>query len=172
MAFFSSALDNIFRFPKHNSALADSALSLMGVLYCGIMPATLVNLRYIDPYSVIFVVLICVVTDVGAYFVGKGLGKSKLAPHVSAVFFTVILGGLWGYFRGTYNLLLWSFVALGGSLVAQAGDLFESSLKRDAQVKDSGNCIPGHGGVLDRFDSYLFVSVYVFIFTLILNFRS
>ncbi|MBQ7528655.1 phosphatidate cytidylyltransferase, partial [bacterium] len=166
----------------HNSALADSALSLMGVLYCGIMPATLVNLRYIDPYSVIFVVLICVVTDVGAYFVGKGLGKSKLAPHVSpgktwagfwgAVFFTVILGGLWGYFRGTYNLLLWSFVALGGSLVAQAGDLFESSLKRDAQVKDSGNCIPGHGGVLDRFDSYLFVSVYVFIFTLILNFRS
>lgn len=117
-------------------------------------------------YWCFFVFLIVWITDTGAYFTGSALGKRKLAPRVSpnksvegaigGLLSAVVLGFVFWFFlkEGTLSaILLLSFVT---SVVSQIGDLFESALKRSAGVKDSGSLIPGHGGILDRFDSFLF----------------
>lgn len=105
-------------------------------------------------------------TDTGAYLIGRGVGRHLLAPQVSPQK-TVegSLGGLFlclavGLFMGRWFNGIPGVFLLGLSFVvstsAQIGDLFESALKRAAGVKDSGNLIPGHGGILDRFDSFVF----------------
>lgn len=176
--FFCSALDNVFHPQERSSAMADSALNCMAVLYCGFLPALMISLRHIHLFLVAFVVLICIVTDVGAYAIGRTLGCSKLCPCVSPgktwAGFWGALGcsflAAWGGYVGSqalqldlqFNLFFWLVLGLGCSLMGQLGDLYESSLKRDAQAKDSGDAIPGHGGLLDRFDSYLFATMFAY----------
>jgi phosphatidate cytidylyltransferase len=107
-------------------------------------------------------------TDVGAYLVGRSIGRHKLAPAISPG--KTIEGGLGGLILGAlaalacsvaFGLPLHPLVALAiGALlsaIGQAGDLAESLIKRQAGVKDSGSLIPGHGGVFDRIDSLLVV---------------
>jgi len=112
-------------------------------------------------------------SDIGAYFVGRALGKRKLIPSVSpgktvagavgALVVTALVSWLYSQFvlRPTAHLAFtpWGVVGFGVlvSLAAQVGDLVESLLKREAGVKDSSHLLPGHGGILDRFDSLLFV---------------
>lgn len=127
----------------------------------------LLQLREISETLVIYLVLLIAVADTSAFFSGKRFGKNKLAPELSpgktlegmlgalvgsviwallgALFFKLALGD-WVYF------ILLSMVAV---LLSIAGDLFESLLKRQADEKDSGKILPGHGGVLDRIDSIL-----------------
>ena len=113
---------------------------------------------------VLALVLIIAACDISAYFVGRHVGGPKLAPSISPN--KTISGAVGGVFGGVIlamgcaNLLGMTVVeaAIGGiliSVLAQMGDLLESSLKRIVGVKDSGAIIPGHGGVLDRFDGYL-----------------
>ncbi len=118
-------------------------------------------------------VLLTWATDVGAYTFGRAFGERKLLPSVSpgktiagavgGLLFTMVISLLYVMFvlRPLAQLAMLPVVALvfGGvvSAVAQIGDLFESAMKRDAGVKDSGTLLPGHGGILDRFDSLLFV---------------
>lgn len=112
--------------------------------------------------------------DTGAYFVGSLLGKRKLIPHISpAKTWEGLAGGTLGAviaaiaLSGLLKLSLVAAVVLGLVICAAAvaGDLCESLLKRAARVKDSGNIIPGHGGILDRVDSILFVVLAVYWFT-------
>lgn len=147
-------------------------IALMGVFvlvptWCGI-----VQLKYIDSKGVLFLLLVATVSiaDIGAYFVGRTWGQSRLAPMLSP-------GKSWaGFWGGIFSSVSFIAVAMllangrkieldtlravlvitGVVLIAAssvAGDLFESMLKRNRQLKDSGNILPGHGGILDRIDS-------------------
>ncbi len=116
--------------------------------------------------TLIWLVLIVASTDIGAYFVGKSIGKRKFSltsPNktvegvAGGVAVATVLGTLLGLAYVPFVLSL--FVSLLVSFSSIWGDLFESYLKREAGVKDSGNILPGHGGVLDRADGYMFASV-------------
>ena len=137
-------------------------------------------------FMLVCALIIPVISDTAAYFSGKFIGGVKLCPKVSpkktvagaacATMFTgAVMGALYFLFNvfGVFKtgmiangIYMWHFVVLGiiGSLVSQAGDLFESFLKRKANVKDSGVIFPGHGGFLDRVDSHLFAAPFTLLF--------
>lgn len=142
-------------------------------------------------FSIIFIIMvfaITMLTDSLAYVVGSTLHGPKLAPKISPnKTISGSIGGLFGGIAGAllvfllatkvsslsvaldmYNLQWWHFALIGlfGSVVGQAGDLFESKLKRMAGVKDSGNIFPGHGGMMDRVDAMTFVATFMFIVVL------
>lgn len=113
--------------------------------------------------------------DTGAYFAGRALGRHKLAPVLSpgktwegavgGVLSALVFAAAWGYALPAHTPALHWYVAAGVAAgFGLLGDLVESLLKRSFQAKDSSNLIPGHGGVLDRFDSVLFASWAVFAY--------
>ncbi len=113
--------------------------------------------------SVFWVLAVVWATDIGAYAVGRIVGGPKLAPAVSPnKTWSGAIGGLVCAVAASTGLMVWAFglpasgglaaAAAGISVASQIGDLFESGLKRRYRVKDSGSLIPGHGGVMDRFD--------------------
>ncbi len=138
-----------------------------GFLYVGIPSFALLSLSWVWEALVFWVFLVTWATDIFAYFAGRAIGGPKLAPRVSPnKTWAGLIGGmfgaaLFGWLTATWfemePLFLWAGAAMG--LVAQAGDLFESWLKRRAGVKDSGALLPGHGGVLDRLDGLLAVAL-------------
>ncbi len=122
-------------------------------------------------YSLLWLLIIVAMTDVGAYFVGKSIGKTqfcKTSPNktMEGVFGGIAIATFSGALAGLVEVsfvdaLIISFVVSVSSIF---GDLYESSLKRNAGIKDSGNILPGHGGVLDRIDGYLFGAVVMLVF--------
>ena len=143
------------------------AHSVLILLYTAIFPSYLFNIARIA-HSGIFVVLLMVliwITDTGAYFVGMTLGKHRglisaspkksIEGFIGGLFFAVIFGYVMTLFFEQINLKSAMFAALSAGIFGQFGDLVESMIKRDVQIKDSSNIIPGHGGILDRFDSLL-----------------
>lgn len=120
--------------------------------------------------TLLWLLVVVASTDIGAYFVGKSFGKTKFcetSPNktieglIGGLFFAVILGPLFVTNGISFvNALIISGVV---SLASVFGDLFESYLKREADVKDSGTILPGHGGVLDRTDGYLFGAIVMLV---------
>lgn len=117
-----------------------------------------------------WILFIVATTDTGAYFIGKSIGKTKFcqtSPNktlegvIAGVIFGSLIGALFAISNISYfQAFLISFIVAIASIF---GDLFESYLKREAKVKDSGDILPGHGGVLDRTDGYLFASVVMLV---------
>ncbi|MGN0929098.1 MAG: phosphatidate cytidylyltransferase [Alphaproteobacteria bacterium] len=143
-------------------------------IYIGFGIMSLLYLYFLDAFSLIYVFVITISTDSGAYFIGGLVGGPKLCPKISpkktisgaiggvlcafAFGTTLLIGIVWlsgDYFGSIYVFALITIIL---SMISQIGDLFESWLKRLNNIKDSSNIIPGHGGVLDRFDSILFVA--------------
>jgi len=112
--------------------------------------------------------------DSGAYIVGSLVGKNKLFERISPKktwegflgggFFALMFAWLISYFVTEISLIDWLVVALITFVFGTFGDLIESLLKRMVKVKDSGNILPGHGGILDRFDSMIIAAPMVFIY--------
>ncbi len=158
----------IYRFNGSNSLLRRVLLLGLGLDLLWICIHSLIYLHYqYGPELLLFLFSLVWIADIGAYFSGRRFGSHKLAPAISP-------GKTWeGVFGGLLANLLWMFllyqvtdgwgvnlvyfllIGLLTSAFSVVGDLFESILKREAQVKDSGNLLPGHGGVLDRIDGVI-----------------
>ncbi|WP_263707439.1 phosphatidate cytidylyltransferase [Shouchella tritolerans] len=119
-------------------------------------------------WLVLFVIVLIWTTDSGAYFVGKAIGKNKLWPDISpnktiegsigGIVLAVVVGTIFYMIHPFFNSYIIALcIMLVTAVFGQLGDLVESALKRHYAVKDSGNVLPGHGGILDRFDSLIYV---------------
>ncbi len=160
--------------------IANVATTILGFIYAGWFPFHLIFLRnlssniYTDGLGfVVMMFTIVLLTDIGAYYIGKNFGKRKLAPVISPN--KTVEGSIGGsLFALAGAFIVGSFLELGWvhclaigllcTTAAQFGDLAESLIKRDAGVKDSGDSLPGHGGVLDRVDSFAFTIPLMFYY--------
>ena len=151
---------------KLEGAMIRSSAGIFIVVYIAVLLSSIYHIRLLENgrnliLSLLFMIWI---TDTAAYFVGRTIGKHKgiikASPNKS---FEGFLAGIIFSFVSSYLMMKFlglsmpqAFAAaVSGGIFGQMGDLFESALKRDAGVKDSSNVLPGHGGILDRFDSLL-----------------
>jgi phosphatidate cytidylyltransferase len=152
------------------AALATVSASLFPALYIGLPLSAMIGIRVLaGPRGLFLLLLTVIVSDSMQYYSGRLFGRTPLAPLVSPK--KTVEGAIGGFLFGTAlfaSVGAWWLpampaafrIVLGATLVALgiAGDLFESMLKRSANVKDSSTLIPGHGGILDRIDALLFAA--------------
>ena len=140
----------------------------IGVLFVGGFGISLSWIRHLEPAGleiVVWLVIAVWLTDICAYFAGRAIGGPKLAPRISpnktwagllgGIAGAVIWSAIWGNWMQVDSLVAVAMVGAGTAVLAQLGDLGISMLKRYFGVKDTGNLIPGHGGVMDRMDGFI-----------------
>lgn len=176
--FFTSSI--IYLIQKKRSIIA-SLQVVRNPLFYIVLPffLALVCIRFYDDYKILLLgtFIIIWLNDAGAYFVGRKIGKTKLFPSVSpgktwegliggAVLGILISVAVYNVF-GTFTLQQWIIIAVILSITGTFGDLAESSWKRFFKIKDSSNLFPGHGGFLDRLDSFIYSIPFVTLFFLL-----
>ncbi len=160
------------------AALKNLRYGLLGLLYLGVPFSLMVHLRWnfsikhlpVIPLGILFSLWI---NDSLAYITGSLIGKTPFFPSISpkktwegtlgGILLTIIAGTLYGYLGSMYSTGLWIALAGVAAISGTVGDLLESKLKRLAGIKDSGHILPGHGGILDRFDSLILATPFVWI---------
>lgn len=181
----SLSLLSVELFRNKGSAILNLGSTFLGILYIGFFLAALISLRefyqddfatrYFGAYLIISIFASIWIGDSAAYYGGIKFGRHKLFPRVSPK--KSWEGAIFGFIFSVGTMILakvflvdflsWTNVLVIGAIigtVGQIGDLVESLLKRDSEVKDSSSLIPGHGGFLDRFDSLLFSSPVIWIY--------
>jgi phosphatidate cytidylyltransferase len=131
-------------------------------------------------YLTLISCLLIVASDIGSYFIGKSFGKNALSPISPSKTIEGLIGGiicsisvatLFAFILNWQNpILIGILYGLLVSLMALVGDLIESMMKRDARIKDSGTFLPGHGGILDRIDSYIFTPSVIYYIIIVLKY--
>lgn len=175
----------VFTFPKYHAEQVMCAF--FNVAYAPVMLSCIYLVRSL-PYGVYSVWMIFIsswICDTCAYAVGILFGKHKMVPRLSpkksiegavgGVVGSALVGALYGYFIVepviTEQKVTWVFVLISavGAVISQIGDLTASAIKRNHEIKDYGKLIPGHGGVMDRFDSVIFTApmIYLLVFVFI-----
>lgn len=155
-------------FSKNRFTIDEAGFIMIAVLYVGCGFYYFLEMRRLGLEELFFALLSIWTTDTGAYFVGKSIGKKKLLPEISpnktvegligGILSAVAMAIIFQYFTNFLSSYTVAFIAaVFVSIFGQLGDLVESAFKRHYGVKDSGAIFPGHGGVLDRFDSLLFI---------------
>lgn len=163
---------DIKKYNYKNLVFLLATVLIIGLLYNGFIEVRITSLN-----ATIYCFLIAIATDTFAYLGGRILGKSKLSTSISpnktvegsiigSVFGTIIGSVFYYNIIGNTNLWLIILISLILTILAQIGDLFFSSIKRSYNIKDFSNLIPGHGGILDRLDSVLFVILGFLIYNL------
>ena len=171
-------------FRRSATPLANLGATLLGVLYVAVPLSLLLYVPVLAgdgvwrPETVLCYIFIIWANDVFAYLVGMTFGRHRLCERLSPKkswegcfggLAGAVVTGLAAAYALDANYWVWGGLALVASLSGVAGDLVESMFKREAGVKDSGQVIPGHGGVLDRFDALLLSAPYVFLYLLLVG---
>lgn len=167
----------------HPTPMQNVASTLSAVAYVGIPLSLLLFIPQLlvgswCPYVMLSYILLVWVNDVFAFFFGMFLGRHHMCERISpkktwegfagGVIMTILAGGAAGYFFEG-NVALWAGLGAVVATTGVAGDFVESLFKRQAEVKDSGAIMPGHGGFLDRFDAMLVSAPYAFVYLIICN---
>ncbi len=175
----------VFSFPKYEAS------QVMSAFFCLVYAPVMFSFVYMTrqlPYGVYIVWMIFIaswICDTCAYVVGMTLGRHKLAPLLSpkksvegavgGVLGSALVGALFGWLfveRVVPEVsFTWGFALIGalGAVISQVGDLAASAIKRNHQIKDYGKLIPGHGGIMDRFDSVIFAAPMIYFLALALS---
>ncbi|NLY82641.1 MAG: phosphatidate cytidylyltransferase [Clostridiales bacterium] len=165
-----------------NRGISDGMATVIGIIYVIFFLSHIIFIDNLGEYSILIwlVIITSFSTDIFAYFSGYLFGKHKLAPNLSpkktiegaigGALGSIIFSGLFGYLVVPRLLIHCIIIGLIGGICSQFGDLTASALKRKMDVKDYGNLIPGHGGIMDRFDSVIFMSpiIYYYIIFIII----
>ncbi len=178
----------VFTFPKY--VFGDVAISFFGLCYVTVMLSCIYQIRILQDgaYIIVLVFLSAWGNDTLAYCAGRLFGKHKMSPVLSpkktiegavgGVVGAGILGGLYSLFAKRYIMVSYNiaaaFVAVCviGALISIVGDLGASAIKRNYDIKDYSNLIPGHGGILDRFDSIIFTApVIYYVLTMVVGLK-
>ncbi len=173
----------VFTYPRYRSDQVTGAF--FGVLYVGVMLGCIYQLRIMEQgqFLVWLIFLGSWGCDTCAYCAGKLFGKHKMSPKLSpkksvegavgGVAGAAILGAVYGYavsgqMGGSEHILSFALICAAGGLISMVGDLAASAIKRNHDIKDYGTLIPGHGGILDRFDSVIFIAPVIYYLAQIL----
>ncbi len=161
---------------QRRDSLANMSVTIVGMAWVAMLAFAILIARGANPIAnIFFLVLVVAGNDIGAYFAGKGFGRHKLAPAVSpsktvegfvgGLVVSVLLGALLAVFPPWEHISVSQaiLIALLASVMAPIGDLVESMVKRTLDVKDMGSVLPGHGGMLDRIDGFLFAAPAIYV---------
>ncbi len=175
--FFGCVLASLlYLFNIEERKLEDGMATLVGIFYVVFFSYHVLLVEQTGEYSrfVWLIVLTAFGTDIMAYFAGVFLGKHKLCPKISpkktiegsigGILGSMLFCGLFGWFAMPGLLVHCLAIGFLGGIISQFGDLTASIFKRKMGIKDYGNLIPGHGGILDRFDSVLFTAPMVYYY--------
>jgi len=178
LAFFAVMFVYVFSFPRFQSG------EVMANYFCVIYAPVLLSFIYLTRnlrhgiYVVWLIFISSWICDTCAYLVGVLIGKHKMAPKLSpkksveggigGIAGSAIVGAVFGWYLESYVLtgeqliLIFAVIGAAGAVISQVGDLAASAIKRNHEIKDYGKLIPGHGGVMDRFDSVIFASPMIY----------